>query len=497
MAGRTKFGDLVILVPGIFGSRLVHEGRLLWGDDSPTFLQWARRHGSDLGRLSVAADDPSLEDLGDGITADGVVDGPFVAGRFLRVPGYGPLTAFLQKALSLRLGENLHLFAYDWRRDIRVAGRRLAEKADGWLQAWRSRSGNPDARIVLVCHAMGGLVGRAYADIEGGWPVVRKIVSIGTPYLGTLRALDLLYFGFDFQKYALPIHDLTSVARTLTSIYQLLPHYPAIRTFGGKIVSPFELRIPTFELSKIERARQFHRDLLEHQTRNNSKGGYGAMHCRTIIGVGQPTIEVGRLLPNGTLAIDGEPVEHHDGDGTVPRFSAEAPAPSGFAASWVYWPQTHGMLIADPVVHDHVRDAIHDHRKGAPPSSTPLPRVTLRRDSKDLMRVASDGLALDVAHPFYKVNQTVDIRVGAYSASGEPFDAAAVRVSAKVEQVRAVAKRVATKRMRLVPDRKRPGWWSGALKAAAPGTYRVTVTSPHRWLSAFRVSDLFEVDVEK
>src|SRR5262249_47344239 len=145
MAGRIKFGDLVILIPGILGSRLVHEGKPLWGDDAPTFLEWARRHSTDLGRLSLATDDPSLEDLGDGISADGLVQGPLVAGRFLKFAGYAPLAGFLQKELSLKLGENLQLFAYDWRRDLRVAGRRLAVKAEGWLQAWRTRSGNSNA----------------------------------------------------------------------------------------------------------------------------------------------------------------------------------------------------------------------------------------------------------------------------------------------------------------------------------------------------------------
>ena len=497
MAGRTKFGDLVILVPGILGSRLVHEGRPIWGDETTTFLEWARRHSADFARLSVAADDPALEDLGDGITADGLIDGPLVAGRFLRFAGYGSLTAYLQKTLALKLGENLQLFAYDWRRDIRVAGRRLAVKAEGWLQAWRNRSGNPDAGIVLVCHAMGGLVARAYADIEKGWPSIRKIVSIATPYLGTIRALDLLYFGFDFQSYALSIHDLTAVARTLTSIYQLLPHYPAIRAFGGETVSPFEMRIPTFELSKIERARQFHRDLLDHHLRNRSKSGYDAMKCRTIVGVGQPTIEVGKLLSNGTLAIDGEPAIHNDGDGTVPRFSAEAPAANGFATSWIYWPQTHGMMIADPAVHEHVRDAIDDRSDGAPPSKTPLPRVTLRRDDTDLMRLASDGLALEIARPFYKPNQAVEVRVGAYSASGAPFDARTVRVSAKLEQIRALGKRAAPRQIPLTPDRKRPGWWSGSLKVPAAGVYRVSAASPHRWLADFRVADFFEVDAGK
>ena len=189
MASRPKFGDLVIIVPGILGSRLVHNGVPLWGD-SRTFLQWVRAHGADLAHLAVGGDDPSLEDLGDGIAPDGLIDGFLVVGRFVKIGGYASLTRALQKSFALKLGENLQLFAYDWRRDLRVATRRLAIKAEGWLEAWRSRSGNRGAKIVLIGHAMGGLVARGFADVEAGWPSIRKIISIGTPFLGSIRALD-------------------------------------------------------------------------------------------------------------------------------------------------------------------------------------------------------------------------------------------------------------------------------------------------------------------
>ncbi len=42
------------------------------------------------------------------------------------------------------------VFAYDWRLSNRLNGRILAE----WIEAWRRRSGNRDAKLSLVCHSM-------------------------------------------------------------------------------------------------------------------------------------------------------------------------------------------------------------------------------------------------------------------------------------------------------------------------------------------------------
>ena len=497
MASRAKFGDLVIVVPGMLGSRLNHNGVPLWGD-ARTFLEWIRTHGADLGKLSIGADDPSLEDLGDGIVPDGLIDGFLVVGRFLKVGGYGALARALQKDLPLKLGENLQLFAYDWRRDLRVSTRRLATKAEGWLQAWRNRSGNRDAKIVLICHAMGAVIARAFADVEKGWPTIRTIISIGAPFLGSIRALDLLYFGVDFQSYGLPLQDLTSMARTLTSVYQLLPTYPAIRTFTGEIVSPFDIRIPTFEQQKIDRARQFHRDLVDWHAKNRLAEGYAEMVSKSIIGVGQPTVEVARLLPNGTLAIDREaPDDAHDGDGTVPRFSAEAPAANAFEGHWFYVPQTHGMLVADPTVHAHIFDILDERNGRRGPPSTPLPRFTMRRALNDVMRIESDALSIAVARPFYKVGQSVDVRIGARSASGHSFDARSVKIAVRVEQSAHLGKRISAKALRVHADPERPGSWIGRLRAPAPGSYRVSAVASHRLLAPFRVCDFFEVDASK
>jgi len=61
--------------------------------------------------------------------------------------------------------------------------------------------GNRGAKIVLIGHAMGGLVARGFADVEAGGRRFADHLD-RTPFLGSIRALDLLYFGLDFRSYA-------------------------------------------------------------------------------------------------------------------------------------------------------------------------------------------------------------------------------------------------------------------------------------------------------
>jgi hypothetical protein len=494
MATAAKVKDLVVVIPGALGSRLFCAGQPLWGYGATSFLQWLQQRGGDLAPLALGGDDPTVDDLGDGIRADGVIESPLVVGRFLKISGYGPLLHHLERTLRLRRGENLRIYAYDWRRDLRVAVRRFSACVEGWLREWRERSGQPDAKIVLIGHAMGGLVARHWVDVEDGWRSVRRIIAIGTPYLGSIRALDVLYFGLDLRSYGLPLHDLTPIARTLTSLYQLLPQYPSIRTFAGHLVSPFEVRIPTFDHQKMERARQFHRDLVDHHHRTRAQPGYSAMASTVIAGVGQPTVEEARLLPNGMLSVEQDVFEQDaDGDGSIPRFSAEAETHGSFQSHSIYVPQLHGALASDPAVHFHLGELLREGRSDAHPDRIPLPRFTLRRLADGRLRVHADALSLHVARPYYRAGQTIELRVAARTATGDPFDARAVKLRLGVEAAGSVAKRARVLALRASPIRGRPGWFAAKLKAPAPGTYRVTAASTDRLLSTFPVSDLFEV----
>ena len=134
--------------------------------------------------------------------------------------------------------------------------------------------------------------------------------------------------------------------------------------------------------------------------------------------------------------------------------------------------------------------------KAAPPV-TPLPRFTIRRAPGDSLRIDADSLFVTVAKPFYKIGQTVEIRVGARGATGHPFDSRSTKIAVRVEQIAHLGKRAATTAVRVRADAKRPGRWVGSLRAPAAGSYRVSAVANHRWLAPFRVCDFFEVDAGK
>ena len=158
-------------------------------------------------------------------------------------------------------GQNWFDFPYDWRRDNRVAARHLAERAPAWLRAWRKRSGNKDAKLVLVGHSMGGLVARHYLEVLGGWRDARTLVTFGTPYRGSLNALDFLCNGF--KKGIGPLGlDLTRLLRSLTSVYQLLPRYPVVDTGSGTLARVAETSgLPGVDPVRAAAALSFHHDI--------------------------------------------------------------------------------------------------------------------------------------------------------------------------------------------------------------------------------------------
>ena len=88
----------------------------------------------------------------------------------------------LQRQFRRHPGKSFFAFPYGWRRDYRVAARRLKEQTNRWLREWRREQ--PDAKLILVGHSMGGLVARYFLECLEGWRDTRRLVTFGTPYRG-------------------------------------------------------------------------------------------------------------------------------------------------------------------------------------------------------------------------------------------------------------------------------------------------------------------------
>jgi pimeloyl-ACP methyl ester carboxylesterase len=313
--------DVVIVVPGIMGSELVDaDGKALWSVSPGSLVGAIRALAHHKLTLPPGIGEGPARD---GVRASALLDSLHVIpGLWSPVVGYDGMLGFLRSPrfhlLDADGGDeeampNLIPFPYDWRLSCRYNGRRLAELALPALERWRSQPGMEEAKLVLLCHSMGGLVARWFAEMEGGAGHIRAIVTIGTPHRGALKALTGLVNGLAPKLGPLD-RPLTALARSLPSLYELLPQYPCV-VKGDKRVSVLDAACPNLDPDMLEKANAFHaainrRDALDY-----------ALH--KVVGIRQPTPTTARLVDGrieASNAIDGN---DQGGDGTVPRLAAE------------------------------------------------------------------------------------------------------------------------------------------------------------------------------
>ncbi|HET8625358.1 MAG TPA: hypothetical protein VFM14_17495, partial [Gemmatimonadales bacterium] len=186
--------DIVVLLPGITGSVLKKNGKVVWGFSGGTIADTLLTRGGSLrDALALTGDSPDREDLGDGIVADSLAPDLHLIPGLWKIDGYSRVADTILERFAVREGENFFRFPYDWRRDNRAAAQRLAHQSAEWLR--RRRTTVPDAKLILVAHSMGGLVSRYFLEVLGGWRNTRALVTFGTPYRGAINALDTLANG--------------------------------------------------------------------------------------------------------------------------------------------------------------------------------------------------------------------------------------------------------------------------------------------------------------
>lgn len=351
MVGR--FGDVVVMLPGLIGSVLSKGGKPLWGT-SPGAL-WGVVAGRNLELLKLTGVDNGDEDLGDGIVATGLVPNPEIVPGLWKQGGYSRLANDIVTRLELTPGENYFEFPYDWRRDNRVSARKLAKSAAGWLADWKERSGNDDAKIVLVAHSMGGLVGRYFIECLEGWKAVRTMVSFGTPYRGSGNAVDYLCNGFVWKVGPVSAFDGTDALRSFDSVHQLLPIYPFVEHGGLGLARLTEVSLPNLDAARVLAARTFHDEMAAARASNSGVPAYEAAGTtiRPVVGVNQPTwqsalLKDGKLTPS--LLHEGKEL---GGDGTVSRVSAIPVEDKETSAT--YFATTHSALQSVPAALEHLR----------------------------------------------------------------------------------------------------------------------------------------------
>jgi pimeloyl-ACP methyl ester carboxylesterase len=220
----------LIVIPGAFGSRLrdTATGRSVWPGSTARLLL------SDFDDIEVALDPDTLEPAPSTVVADGLfTDG---IGRDY----YGRLLHTLQSAGGYRVrkagdrpqvGErNLYVFTYDWRGDSVTAAHRLYDL----VERIRRDYGDAHLRVDVVAHSIGGLIARYLARYgpaplpASGLPAatardapcIRRLVTIGTPNLGTIQPVLSHIRGEEVGLGRIA----QDVVATCAGVLQVMPH---------------------------------------------------------------------------------------------------------------------------------------------------------------------------------------------------------------------------------------------------------------------------------
>lgn len=347
---RARVTDLVVVLPGILGSRLADaDGGAVWDLAGADLLRGLRTFGRSLSALRLP------KDIGDGDPGDGVVpvglmpDLHALPGIWGPVDGHTDLLRWLERRFTLSVSDNLLTFPYDWRLSCRYNAERLKGRIDLELERWRaSAPERREAQVVFLCHAMGGLVARQYVERLGGHEVTRRLITLGTPHRGCVEALVGLVDAGD------PLGlgpDLGAFARSLPSLHQLAPDYACLAGSDG-LAHPRDLPgLPGVDAALLADAARFHADLRSAPPR---------AELRVVVGVGQPTAT--------TATCDGERLtllEEADGDGTVPRpaaLPAQPPGDGGAATESFAAYEQHGSLHNNRAVRAALRGFLGDER---------------------------------------------------------------------------------------------------------------------------------------
>jgi hypothetical protein len=322
---REKMKDIIVLLPGILGSTLQKNGKDVWGISAGAVSNALWNLGANVQDLAIPDDQHDNPDYDDGVTATRLIPDAHLIPWFWKIDGYTLVSKTLKEHFELEEGRNYFEFAYDWRRDNRIAARRLWQQSRKWLADWRESSGNQDARLILIAHSMGGMVARYFLEVLEGWRDTRLLTTFGTPYRGSVNALNFIVNGLVKKVGFITLIDLSKMLRSFTSVYQLLPIYPCLDQGDGNLIKLDEAAgVPNLDAQRVKGAFNFQQEINDAVAENLKSEDYrdNGYSLHPVVGIYQPTFQSAQFSGGVYEAFQEYKNEDLTGDGTVPRISA-------------------------------------------------------------------------------------------------------------------------------------------------------------------------------
>jgi pimeloyl-ACP methyl ester carboxylesterase len=141
-------------------------------------------------------------------------------------------------------GENFFVCPYDWRKDLhQIAFGELPNTLDRCIQTALAK--NPGAsQVDLLGHSMGGLVARAYLSDPEKAAKVRRLVTLGTPFLGAPKIVMALIHRLCFAEWLGLCFSNSEV------LHELIQNYPP-----GYQIAPSEAYFQVYPGGYLRRDR--------------------------------------------------------------------------------------------------------------------------------------------------------------------------------------------------------------------------------------------------
>ncbi len=347
----------VIFIPGILGSTLVEDNNGTLTERWPGSLS-DLLSGANIDRLilsqtplpNIIATDairetptgPVYKPILDKFVNDGKLREYLIAGKPERrtLPGCDANQRFSVP--------NLFIFAYDWRQ----SNFETADKLREYIRCIQRFY--PGTKVDIVAHSMGGLVARRHIVNNPGSHHIRKLISVGSPFLGAPKALDVIETGRlrilpDFWDKRIPkflTNKIKALVRDAKSAHELLPS-EGYFTLGGTpfIEKTFDINSDTIvpQIYNYQQTYNLYNSRFSNLPYANNQSFHGVpgqddwrldtsgVEFFHIFGQRKAvdTVEQVYALPKATnpLSISRRDlrfeVKWGVGDGTVPRLSAE------------------------------------------------------------------------------------------------------------------------------------------------------------------------------
>ncbi|QWG53490.1 acyltransferase [Bacillus mycoides] len=274
------------------------------------------------------------------------------------------LATYLPLISSLKSSFNVVEFIYDWRRNNLEHLHLLKQEIESL-----------DVDVVhIVAHSMGGIIAKLclnkYRD-EECMKKVGKLITIGTPWKGSMDAVKTLFYGAKIpeMKFVTLLTKECSkeISKSFPSLYQLLPNRNFLTYLKDNSCVPYNFKgeyyddFDQFYLDLLkEDFTQFHdfSKVFEEYYELLNKDLQEDIEMHEIIGTGRPTIKI--LSEN---AREEPSALYDEGDSTVPIFSAYSNLEGLRSNYYPYFVNkgTHSILPTYPKVIALVKEIINEN----------------------------------------------------------------------------------------------------------------------------------------